>query len=78
MSLEGSTPLSQNPEGNTAATISDVNDNLNVPQSETKSSPQSIVQNSKTYGFSYEGKIYLNPEITYNDPQFLEGRQPYS
>ncbi len=26
MSLEGSTPLSQNPEGNTAAAISDVND----------------------------------------------------
>ena len=27
MSLEGSAPLSQNPEGNTAAAISDVNDN---------------------------------------------------
>lgn len=22
-----------------------------------------MVQNSKTYGFAYEGKIYLNPEI---------------
>ena len=30
MSLEGSTPLSQNPEGNTAAAISGVTDNLIV------------------------------------------------
>ena len=45
MSLEGSTPLSQNPEGNTAAAISDVNDNLNIPQSTTKSSSQTILQN---------------------------------
>lgn len=37
--------------------------NLNIPQSETKSSPQTMVQNSNTYGFAYEGKIYLNPEI---------------
>ena len=32
MSLEGSTPLSQNPEGNTAVAISDVNDNFNIYQ----------------------------------------------
>ena len=30
MSLEGSTPLSQNPKGNTAVAISDVNDNSNI------------------------------------------------
>ena len=30
MSLEGSTPLSQNPNGNTAVAISDVNDNINI------------------------------------------------
>ena len=32
MSLEGSTPLSQNPKGNTAVAISDVNDNSNILQ----------------------------------------------
>lgn len=37
MSLEGSTPLSQNPVGNTAAAISDVNDKSNISQSSNKS-----------------------------------------
>ena len=37
MSLEGSTPLSQNPVGNTAAAISDVNDKSNISQSSKKS-----------------------------------------
>ena len=32
MSLEGSTPLSQNPKGNTAVAISDVNDSSNILQ----------------------------------------------
>ena len=32
MSLEDSAPLSQNPEGNTAAAISDVNDNCIIAQ----------------------------------------------
>ena len=32
MSLEGSAPLSQNPEGNTAAAISDVNDKQIIAQ----------------------------------------------
>ncbi len=35
MSLEGSAPLSQNPEGNTAAAISDVNDNRIIAQERT-------------------------------------------
>lgn len=56
MSLEGSTPLSQNPEGNTAAAISDVNDNSNILQSDTKSSPQSMLLNENIYGFAYEVK----------------------
>ena len=38
MSLEGSTPLSQNPVGNTAVAISDVNKKINIPQNENKSS----------------------------------------
>ena len=37
MSLEGSTPLSQNPKGNTAVAISDVNDNSNIQQYVKKS-----------------------------------------
>ncbi len=37
MSLEGSTPLSQIPIGNTAAAISDVNDNLNILHNVKKS-----------------------------------------
>ena len=32
MSLEGSAPLSQNPEGNTAVAISDVNDSCIIAQ----------------------------------------------
>ena len=36
---------------------------LNIAHSSDKSSPQSMVQNGNTYGFAYEGKIYLNPEI---------------
>ena len=35
----------------------------NITQSTPKSSPQAMVQNDNTYGFAYEGKIYLNPEI---------------
>ena len=35
----------------------------NIAHSSDKSSPQSMVQNGNTYGFAYEGKIYLNPEI---------------
>lgn len=35
----------------------------NIPQSTPKSSPQAMVQNDNTYGFAYEGKIYLNPDI---------------
>ena len=37
MSLEGSTPLSQNPKGNTAVAISDVNDKSNISQRSNKS-----------------------------------------
>ena len=36
---------------------------LNISQSESKSSLQTMVQNSKTYGFAYKGKIYLNPDV---------------
>ena len=36
---------------------------LNISQSSDKSSPQSMVHNGNTYGFAYEGKIYLNPDI---------------
>lgn len=63
MSLEGSTPLSQNPEGNTAAAISDVNDNSILADTENKSIIQKMVTSANTYGFVYNGKIYLNPEL---------------
>lgn len=46
-----------------AAGISTLNGNLNISQTTTKSSPQQMVQNGNTYGFAYEGKIYLNPDI---------------
>ena len=36
---------------------------LNLSQSSNKSSLQSMVYDSNTYGFAHEGKIYLNPEI---------------
>lgn len=36
---------------------------LNISQSSKKSSLQSIVQNGNIYGFAYEGKIYLNPDV---------------
>ena len=63
MSLEGSTPLSHNSNGKAAVAISDVNDNSNIPQSETKSNPQSLIQNGNLYGFTYKREIYLNQEI---------------
>ena len=46
-----------------AAGISTLNGNTNISQTTTKSSPQPMVQNGNTYGFAYDGKIYLNPEI---------------
>ena len=49
MSLEGSTPLSQNPVGNTAAAISDVNDNSNIPQTINKSTNQHVSVLRKVY-----------------------------
>lgn len=50
-----------------AAGISTLNGNSNISQKTTKSSPQTMVQNGNTYGFAYEGKIYLNPEIWNSD-----------
>ena len=39
-----------------AAGISTLNGNTNLSQPEIKSSPQTILQNDKTYVFAYEGK----------------------
>ena len=44
----------------------------NISQSESKSSPQTMVQNNKTYGFAYKGKIYLNPEIMNSEVPLYE------
>lgn len=63
MSLEGSTPLSQNPKGNTAVAISDVNDNLSITDTKNKSTIQKMIAAENTCGFVHNGKIYLNPEI---------------
>lgn len=35
----------------------------NIAQTLNKSSPQPMVQNGNTYGFAYDGKIYLNSDI---------------
>ena len=35
----------------------------NITQTLNKSSPQQMVQNGSTYGFAYEGKIYLKSDI---------------
>ena len=34
-----------------------------ISQTENKSTPQNFIQNNSVYGFAYEGKIYLNPDI---------------
>lgn len=44
MSLEGSTPLSQNPNGNTAAAFSDVNDISNILYHVKKSIYKNLIQ----------------------------------
>ena len=57
MSLEGSTPLSQNPEGNTAAAISDLNDNFNISQSSDKSITQ---QKLRSYILQCFHKLFIS------------------